>query len=164
MRKSKNQWLPMIFGSSGSTALGKKTSSWYADTTCVHEPFQKVSSVPSKSSIMQITNQMWTWSRNIALFSGPKLEVTYAPIWGSLAFLINTMLNTASITTSWLHSKRVWLLNWLNCTKPFGHHEIKNAARRPRIVEQVKSFVRLESDNISEQLLESFYKKKVFFQ
>lgn len=56
--KSKNQWLPMIFGSSGSTALGKKTSSCYADTACVHEPFQKVSSVPSKSSIMQITNQM----------------------------------------------------------------------------------------------------------
>ena len=67
----------------------------------------------------------------------------------------NAKLHPASITTAWLHRRRVQVLNWSDCSPDLWPEENiwhiieqKICQRRNRTVEQLESCIRHERDNI----------------
>ncbi len=67
----------------------------------------------------------------------------------------NAKPHTAAITTAWLHSRRVWVLNWPACSPdlpPIENiwHNIKRKIRyrQPRTLQQLETYIRQEWDQI----------------
>lgn len=79
--KAKNQyWLPMIFTSSGSTALKSGILSWKSLDGLPEIPVceQSSSCHPQMQlkALMKRRSHMWTWNRNTGVFSGAKLDLS----------------------------------------------------------------------------------------
>ncbi len=67
----------------------------------------------------------------------------------------NAKPHTAAITTAWLRSRKVWMLNWLACSTDLSPieniwHIIKRKIRqrRPRTLQQLETYIRQEWDQI----------------
>ncbi len=67
----------------------------------------------------------------------------------------NAKPHSATITTAWLHSRRVWVLNWPACSPDLSPIENiwriikwKIHQRRPQTIQQLETYIRQEWDQI----------------
>ncbi len=68
----------------------------------------------------------------------------------------NAKPHTAAITTAWLHSRRVWVLNWPACSPDLSPIQniwriikMKKCQRWPQSLQQLETYIRQEWDQIS---------------
>ena len=146
-------------------------------TNC--EAFSAISVFEHSIIYSTYTYSTWTWSSNPAIFCG--LKCIGCPLWDHPACYQcsiqkqhkllsrlhlfqgrpcifqqdNTKQPTVSITTAWLHNRRIWVLEWpagspdLLPTENILHTmKCKIQWRRPRTVKQLESYIRQEWHSI----------------